>query len=89
VIKILAYFDPGSGSLLIQTLVGGLAGLVVFGKYLWNAFADRFWHPDQVNVSPDAKSLSPALPGETPAQAAVQAKYQPSAQPVMPSSVIE
>jgi len=71
VIKILAYFDPGSGSLLIQTLVGGLAGLVVFGKYLWNAFADRFWHPDQVNVSPDAKSLSPALPGETPAQAAV------------------
>jgi hypothetical protein len=34
---ILAYFDPGSGSLLVQVLVGGIAGLIVFGKYLWNS----------------------------------------------------
>jgi hypothetical protein len=43
---ILAYFDPGSGSLLVQAIVGGLAGLAVLGKYLWNAFADRFRNPD-------------------------------------------
>jgi hypothetical protein len=34
---VLAYFDPGSGSLLMQTLVGGAAGLLVFVKYLWEA----------------------------------------------------
>ncbi len=31
----LAYFDPGSASLLMQALVGGSAGLIVFGRYLW------------------------------------------------------
>jgi hypothetical protein len=31
-----AYFDPGSGSLLMQALVGGIAGLVVFARYLWD-----------------------------------------------------
>ena len=35
--ELLAYFDPGSGSLLIQMLVGGSAGLFVFAKYLWNS----------------------------------------------------
>jgi hypothetical protein len=32
-----AYFDPGSGSLLLQALVGGTAGLMVFGRYIWDA----------------------------------------------------
>jgi hypothetical protein len=32
---LLAYFDPGSGSLLVQMLVGGSAGLFVVAKYLW------------------------------------------------------
>jgi len=35
----LAYFDPGSGSMLVQVLVGGLAGLAVFARYLWDHFA--------------------------------------------------
>lgn len=34
---LLAYFDPGSGSLVVQALVGGTAGLLVFGKYLWDS----------------------------------------------------
>ena len=32
-----AYFDPGSGSLLLQAIVGGTAGLVVFARYLWES----------------------------------------------------
>lgn len=39
---ILAYFDPGSGSLLLQALVGGTAGLFVFGKYLWDSLPRYF-----------------------------------------------
>lgn len=38
---LLAYFDPGSGSLVLQSLVGGAAGLLVFGKYLWVFVKDR------------------------------------------------
>jgi hypothetical protein len=34
---VLGYFDPGSGSLLLQMLVGGSAGLFVFAKYLWES----------------------------------------------------
>ena len=32
-----AYFDPGSGSMLLQAIVGGTAGLLVFSKYIWES----------------------------------------------------
>lgn len=35
---ILAYLDPGNGSLILQALVGGFSGFVVLGRYLWNQF---------------------------------------------------
>ena len=38
-----AYFDPGSGSLVLQAVVGGAAGLVVFAKYLWTTAAPRLF----------------------------------------------
>lgn len=31
----LAYLDPGSGSLLLQIILGGIAGLAVAGKLFW------------------------------------------------------
>lgn len=34
----LAYFDPGAGSLLLQALVGGAAGVLVLGRYFWNTY---------------------------------------------------
>jgi len=34
---VFGYFDPGSGSLVMQALVGGVAGLFVFAKYLWSS----------------------------------------------------
>ena len=27
-----AYLDPGTGSLIIQSIIGGLAGVIVFGR---------------------------------------------------------
>ena len=38
---LLAYFDPGSGSMLVQAIAGGAAGLLVFGKYVWDTFITR------------------------------------------------
>jgi hypothetical protein len=34
----LAYLDPGAGSLLLQALVGGSAGLFVFARYVWSTY---------------------------------------------------
>jgi len=37
-----AYLDPGSGSMLLQLLLGGGAALVVILKLYWNRFASLF-----------------------------------------------
>jgi hypothetical protein len=37
-----AYLDPTSGSMLLQILLGGFAGLAVGGKLLWHKLAGRF-----------------------------------------------
>lgn len=31
-----AYLDPGTGSMLLQVILGGIAGLLVAGKLFWN-----------------------------------------------------
>jgi hypothetical protein len=46
-IGLLAYFDPGSGSLLVQALVGGMAGILVFAKFLWDS-APRLFRSRQL-----------------------------------------
>jgi len=33
-----AYLDPGSGSMILQVLLGGAAALVVILKLYWNRF---------------------------------------------------
>jgi hypothetical protein len=35
--SIIGYFDPGSGSLRLQALVGGTAGLFVFARFVWQS----------------------------------------------------
>ena len=39
--NLLLYLDPGSGSLLLQALVGGVASAAVIGKLYWRR-AKRF-----------------------------------------------
>ena len=38
---ILGYIDAGTGSLILQVLIGGLAGVAVFAKYRWGQI--RAW----------------------------------------------
>jgi hypothetical protein len=33
-----AYLDPGSGSLLLQLLAGGVAAVAVAGRFYWRRF---------------------------------------------------
>ena len=35
-----AYLDPGSGSMLLQVILGGVAGLLVAGKLFWAQILD-------------------------------------------------
>jgi hypothetical protein len=46
---VLAYLDPGSGSMVLQMLLGGIASAAVavkmFGKQLWSTIA--FWKKDE------------------------------------------
>ncbi len=63
---ILAYFDPGSGSLLVQAIAGGTAGLLVFGKYVWDAFSAKFRSGNDQAFHPDMNVLSAASSGEIP-----------------------
>lgn len=37
-----AYLDPGSGSMLLQILLGGIAGVAVAGKMYWQRIKARF-----------------------------------------------
>ena len=32
----LAYLDPGTGSMMLQIILGGVAGLLVAGKLFWH-----------------------------------------------------
>ena len=41
-----AYLDPGSGSMLVQLLLGGVAGVAVIAKLGWQRFRDLFRPPD-------------------------------------------
>ena len=36
-----AYLDPGTGSMLLQAIVGGSAGLYVFMRHVWRSFRCR------------------------------------------------
>ncbi|HXV84976.1 MAG TPA: hypothetical protein VEG60_34460 [Candidatus Binatia bacterium] len=38
----LAYLDPGSGSMMLQLLLGGVVGVLAILKLYWNTFAGLF-----------------------------------------------
>ena len=35
-----AYLDPGTGSMMLQVLLGGIAGAMVVGKLYWHRFRE-------------------------------------------------
>ena len=61
--KVLAYLDPGSGSMLLQMLLGGIAGVVVsikmFGKRVFRTLT--FWkkHDEEPAQTPPEPKREP------------------------------
>jgi len=38
-----AYLDPGTGSFILQTLLGGIAGVLVVGRLYWEKLKHVVW----------------------------------------------
>lgn len=56
---LLAYLDPGSGSMILQIIAGGLAAVAVTAKLYWNRFL-RFLHIKK--DEPETTTAEPAGP---------------------------
>ena len=48
-----AYLDPGSGSMLLQILLGGFAAVGVIGKLYWHRVTSLFQRKDSSDRSTD------------------------------------
>ena len=55
-----AYLDPGSGSMLLQLVLGGLAGLAVIAKLYWHRLLGLFGMNAQQEES-DSETNSASL----------------------------
>ena len=53
-VALLAYIDPGAGSMILQALAGGVAGLLVMGRLYWGRVkrAFRFGRTDSTENDP-------------------------------------
>lgn len=58
----LAYLDAGSGSLIVQAVVGGTAGAAVAAKLYWRRLAARFRRrpTDTAGSAPTDRPAEPA-----------------------------
>ena len=69
--NVLAYLDPGSGSMILQIIAGGLAAVAVTAKLYWNRILKflRIRKDEPEAAKPDtarAVSVSPSLPAPWP-----------------------
>ncbi len=55
-----AYLDPGTGSMLIQLLLGGFAGVLVVGKLYWHRIKAFFGRGAPPSLSPSPSHDPPA-----------------------------
>jgi hypothetical protein len=51
----LAYLDPGAGSMILQALAGGVAGLAVVGRLYWGRLK-RVFRLGRVDSDPDVSN---------------------------------
>ena len=64
-----AYLDPGSGSMLLQLVLGGLAGLAVIAKLYWHRLLALFGMHSQQEESDseiDSTSITTSDSSDTP-----------------------
>ena len=50
-----AYLDPGTGSMVLQVVLGGIAGIAILGKLFWNRFKAFFQFNKNKNARDEKK----------------------------------
>ena len=66
---VFAYLDPGSGSMLLQLVLGGLAGLAVIAKLYWQRLLGLFGmnaQQEESDSETDSASLTPSDSSDGP-----------------------
>lgn len=58
----IAYLDPGTGSIVLQVIVGGFAGLAVFFKMFGRRL--MFWKKDEPTASDDTTDAGDTVDAE-------------------------
>jgi hypothetical protein len=48
--QVFAYLDPGTGSMVLQVIVGGVAAIGVAGRYYWRRITGRGGAPQEENA---------------------------------------
>ena len=64
-----AYLDPGSGSMLLQLVLGGLAGLAVIAKLYWHRLLGLFGmnaQQEENDSETNSASLTPSDSSDGP-----------------------
>jgi hypothetical protein len=51
-----AYLDAGTGSMILQVLLGGVAGLMIVGKLYWYKFRSMIGFPPKSSSAPEAET---------------------------------
>lgn len=59
-----AYLDPGSGSMLLQLILGGLAGLAVIAKLYWHRLLALFGGRSQQTENDSETNTDPLTSSE-------------------------
>lgn len=48
-----AYLDPGTGSMVLQIILGGIAGLALFGRIFWRKLRTALFNKDRNPSEPE------------------------------------
>lgn len=51
-----AYLDAGTGSMILQVLLGGIAGLMIVGKLYWYRFRSLIGFPPKSSSAPEMET---------------------------------
>ena len=57
-----AYLDPGTGSMILQILLGGVAGIAVAGRFYWHKFLAFFGMDRDASRPEEAEDQATAQP---------------------------
>lgn len=58
--QVFAYLDPGTGSMVLQVVVGGIAAVGVAGRYYWRRITGRAAATPQEEDAEQPESPTPA-----------------------------